>query len=164
MQKEAIPMHTQHEPYKFGGRQHPFSNYYPSTVAYEGLVFTTGEAAFQSAKTLDIGMRESFVGIDPGNAKGKGRRIPLRSDWEDVKYDVMLNVLRSKFCDPKLSRLLCDTGDRLIIEDTTGWHDNIWGNCDCEKCADVEGQNLLGKALMEVRAELLTKERSDYDI
>ena len=35
-----------------------------------------------------------------------------------------------------------------------GWHDNVWGNCECERCKETEGKNLLGKALMEVRSKL----------
>jgi ribA/ribD-fused uncharacterized protein len=141
-------------PYYFGGRGHPFSNFYPAPVAYEGITFTTGEAAFQSAKTLDMDVRRNFADIDPGRAKGNGRRLKLRPDWEQVKYQVMLDILRSKFQDESLCSMLLETGDRLIVEDTTGWHDNEWGDCSCEKCAGVTGKNLLGKALMEVRSEL----------
>lgn len=139
--------------YKFGGRDHPFSNYYPASVTYEGITFTTGEAAFQSAKTLDMNVRMAFTNIDPGKAKGDGRKLKLRSDWEKVKYQVMLDVLRSKFEDPTLCKMLLDTGNRTIIEDTTGWHDNEWGDCRCDKCVHIDGKNLLGKALMKVRAE-----------
>jgi ribA/ribD-fused uncharacterized protein len=142
------------EPYYFGGRDHPFSNYYPSTITYEGLTFTTGEGAFQSAKTLDIAARVAFININPGAAKGKGRKLALRPDWEDVKYQVMLDVLHSKFQEPALRKMLLETGERVIIEDTTGWHDNIWGDCRCDKCRSIEGRNLLGKALMSVRADL----------
>ncbi len=28
------------------------------------------------------------------------------------------------------------------------------GNCECERCKETEGKNLLGKALMEVRSKL----------
>ena len=142
------------EPYKFGGRQHPFSNFYPAPATYEGIAYSTGEGAFQAAKTLDIEERKTFMNIDPGNAKRKGRRVKLRPDWEQVKYGVMLDVLRSKFQNPKLRQQLLETSDRLIVEDTTGWHDNEWGDCQCEKCKHKIGKNLLGKALMELRAEL----------
>ena len=140
--------------YRFGGREHPFSNYYPAPATYEGITFTNGEAAFQSAKTLDLNARKAFTCIDPGKAKGDGRKLELRPDWEYVKYQVMHDVLRSKFSDPEIGKMLIDTGDRLLVEDTTGWHDNEWGDCDCERCAGINGRNLLGKALMEVRSEL----------
>ena len=142
------------EPYYFGGRDHPFSNYYPAPVSYEGLIFMTAEGAFQSAKTLDTTVRSTFTSIDPGAAKGKGRKLELRPDWEDVKFQVMLDILQSKFQNPALQKMLLDTGENVIIEDTTGWHDNIWGDCRCDKCQNTLGKNLLGKALMSVRADL----------
>ena len=142
------------EPYRFGGRDHPFSNYYPAPATYEGLTFSTGEGAFQSAKTLDTAVCSSFVNIDPGAAKGKGRKLALRPDWEEIKYQVMLDILYSKFQDPILRKILLDTGEKQIIEDTTGWHDNVWGDCRCDACQGIQGKNLLGKALMSVRAEL----------
>ena len=141
-------------PYYFGGRSHPFSNYYPAPATYEGLTFTTGEGAFQAAKTRDTVVRSEFADIDPGVAKAKGRKLELRPDWEKVKFQVMLDVLRSKFQDPVLRKMLLDTGEHMIIEDTTGWHDNVWGNCRCDKCLGIQGTNLLGKALMSIRAEL----------
>lgn len=49
--------------------------------------------------------------------------------------------------DPKLKALLLSTGDRELIKDTP--HDYIWG---CGK--DETGQNLFGKVLMEVRAQI----------
>jgi len=142
------------EPYYFGGRNHPFSNYYPAPATFEGLTYTTGEGAFQSAKTLDTAARSAFISMDPGTAKGKGRKLALRQDWEDIKYQVMLDIQHSKFQDPVLRKMLLDTGEKPIIEDTTGWHDNIWGDCRCDACRSIQGRNLLGKALMAVRADL----------
>ena len=141
-------------PYYFSGREHPFSNFYPAPATYEGITFTTGESAFQAAKTLDVEIRRAFRSISPSDAKRKGRKLKLRSDWEQVKYQVMLDVLRSKFQDLQLRQMLLDTGMRLIVENTTSWHDNEWGDCLCKKCTHITGKNLLGKALMELREEL----------
>ena len=139
---------------KFGGGYHPFSNFYPAPVEFEGLIYSTGEGAFQAAKTLEIENRKSFQNIPPGVAKKMGRRLKLRKDWEEVKYKVMVEILKSKFSNGELQKILLDTGDRYIIENTSRWHDNIWGNCECEMSNYIEGQNLLGKALMEVRCEI----------
>jgi len=137
--------------YKFGGREHPFSNYYNAPCRYKGLYYQNAEAAFQSAKTLDEEERRKFTTLSPGAARRLGRKTLLRDDWEAVKYSVMMEVLRSKFQDTELWSLLIETGADIIVENTTGWHDNVWGNCECPKCADEEGRNLLGKALMELR-------------
>lgn len=75
-------------------------------------------------------------------------QVPLRPDWEDIKYGIMLTALRAKFGQSKsLGELLLETGDEELIEDSP--YDYIWG-CG----ADGSGQNLLGKALMEIRTEL----------
>lgn len=67
----------------------------------------------------------------------------------------MVEVLQAKFSqNPDLQEILKGTGEEELVENTTGWHDNIWGNCECEKCVGKPGKNLLGKALMEVRKGL----------
>jgi len=137
-----------------GGFKNPFSNVYKAECEYEGLVYRNSEAAFQAAKVLDDETRKKFQNLNPSEAKRLGRNVTLRKDWEEVKYQVMLDVLHSKFQDTTLRNLLLGTGDDLLIEDTTGWHDNIWGDCLCPKCESITGKNLLGKALMEVRASL----------
>lgn len=81
--------------------------------------------------------------------------VKLREDWEKVKYDCMKITLRCKFTQNKnLKEKLLATKDAILIEDTTGWHDNIWGDCNCVRCKNKKGENLLGKALMEIRDEL----------
>ena len=75
----------------------------------------------------------------------------LRQDWEAVKYDYMLLGVRAKFRqDEQFKRELLETGDIMIAEDSPT--DFIWGIRD--ERGGFTGQNLLGKALMEVRKEL----------
>ena len=71
----------------------------------------------------------------------------LRSDWEDVKFDVMKEIVILKFINPNLKEKLLATKDAELIEGNT-WNDRCWGVCD------GVGQNNLGRILMEVR-ELL---------
>ena len=132
-----------------------FSNFYETTFVWDGREYHCSEAAFQSAKTLDPYERNKFMSLNGSASKKLGRSVVLRSDWEQVKFDIMVDVLMCKFTqDEHCQQLLLDTGDTYIIENTTRWHDNIWGNCDCERCQNIEGQNLLGKALMLVRTRL----------
>jgi len=141
--------------HRFSGEfKNPLSNFYKAECVYEGLVYRNSEAAFQAAKVLDNETRKKFQNLNPSEAKRLGRNVTLRKDWEEVKYQVMLDVLHSKFQDTTLRNLLLETGDDILIEDTMGWHDNIWGDCLCPKCKNITGKNLLGKALMEVRASL----------
>lgn len=129
------------------------SNFYKCRIEYDGFLFSSSEAAWQAQKTLNLKKREEFQYMSPGVSKREGRHVTLRSDWEDVKYDLMVDILKVKFApDTKLAFYLKNSGNEEIMEDTTGWHDNIWGNCNCERCKNIVGKNLLGKALMEVRA------------
>lgn len=132
-----------------------FSNFYPCTITFNGLTYKNSEAAWQSQKIVSESQRKEFTTLNPSEAKKLGRRVELRKDWEDVKYNIMVDICMAKFSqNPELGEILKSTGSEEIIENTTGWHDNIWGNCDCEKCKNKPGQNLLGKALMEVRSKL----------
>lgn len=139
-----------------GGKYGCFSNFYTCELEYEGIVYPNSECAWQSLKTFDRELRKKFSKYTASGAKRMGRHVKLREDWEEVKYDLMVNVCFAKFSqNESLKDILLSTGEDIIVENTTGWHDNIWGNCDCDKCKNKEGKNLLGKALMEVRAKLM---------
>lgn len=49
-----------------------------------------------------------------------------RPDWEDVKVDIMLGLLRQKFQHPELGAKLLATGDAYLVEGNT-WGDTFWG-------------------------------------
>lgn len=89
----------------------------------------------------------------PAAAKKRGRQITIRPDWELVKRDVMVQVLRTKFEREPYRSMLLATGDAVLMEGND-WHDQYWGSCDCPMHYGVEGQNWLGKLLMQVRGEL----------
>lgn len=140
------------------GRFGAFSNFHTCNMTFDGITYTSSEAAWQAQKTTDVSQRMRFATYTPSVAKKMGRQVQLREDWEDVKYKLMVEVCYAKFSqNENLKRLLLSTGEEELVENTTGWHDNIWGNCECERCINKEGRNLLGKALMEVR-KLLRKE------
>lgn len=130
------------------------SNFYDAPCEFEGIVYPTVEHAFQAAKTLDIEKRKEFAAAStPGKAKRMGRSVDLRSDWEEVKTDVMRDCLRSKFTEPGLRKLLLATGSEELMEGNW-WHDNTWGNCLCDECLNIPGRNMLGMLLMEIRKEI----------
>ncbi len=130
------------------------SNFYPVTVTFEGDQYAAVEDAFQAAKTLDPKERLLIQLCEtPADARKCGRRVTLRPDWNEIKVDVMLELLRQKFSHPRLKDMLVATEDAVLIEGNTH-HDNFWGNCTCRKCVEIEGQNHLGKLLMQVREEL----------
>lgn len=141
------------------GKDSSFSNFYICKVVFDGREYTSSEAAYQSMKTLNPKIRDKFVGLSPVDAKKLGRQIQdsseLRPDWWSVQKSVMWDVLKAKYSQNKNCMLDMNfvTGYRMV-ENTTGWHDNIWGTCYCEKCRG-EGNNWLGKMLTQLRIEAL---------
>lgn len=131
------------------------SNFYICPIVREGMGFNSAEAAYQAAKLTAPEHKRLIANEDsPGKAKRMGRSLPIRPDWEDVRLDVMLDVLRLKFGQNlPLAEMLLSTGDALLVEGNR-WHDNFWGNCSCGRCSDIPGLNHLGRALMQVREEL----------
>lgn len=149
-----IYFNLQHE--KYG----PFSNFYNCMFTYKDMIVYSVEAAFQCEKTIDCVERYRIAHLSPALAKKAGRKVKLREDWEQVKFQVMFDACYDKFSQNlELRDLLLSTGDALLIENTTGWHDNIWGYCSCPKCVNEVHQNLHGKVLMLVR-DTLIKESS----
>lgn len=139
----------------FDGKYAFLSNFYEHPFMFDGKVYRTAEHAFQAMKATNEADHEMIRNAaTPGQAKRLGRKIKLRSDWEQIKEIVMLDVVRSKFAVPELGQMLMDTKDAYLIEGTT-WHDNTWGNCTCERCKNIEGKNYLGKILMSVRQDLI---------
>lgn len=134
------------------------SNFYACQVEYEGITYPTSEHAFQAAKSLDPNIRKWIATAStPGQAKRRGRSIELRSDWEEIKDQVMFDIVREKFKNEDMrARLLMTIGEGYdgFCEDNY-WHDNYWGNCNCERCKNIEGKNMLGKILMDVANKIV---------
>ena len=137
----------------FRGRYAFLSNFYSFPVEYEGETYPTSEHAFQAAKTLDpVEQRVIRNSFNAREAKKFGRSCTIRPDWDDIKEQVMYDILKDKFAPHKLGFKLLETYPDPLIEGNT-WNDRIWG------CVLVNGewvgQNLLGKTLMRIRKELL---------
>ena len=132
---------------EFRGTYNFLSNFYETPVTVYGVTYKNNEAAFQSQKCLSIEEREEFSNLNPSEAKSKGRKVKLRSDWEEMKEDAMYVVVLCKFMQNEdLKEKLISTGDEILEEGNT-WGDRIWGT------VNSKGQNKLGKILMRVRDE-----------
>ena len=91
-----------------------------------------------------------------GSKKGyKGFKVSLRSDWEEVKIDIMRTGLACKFKqNPHLAKLLIAT-DPARLEEGNWWYDDFWGVCFRKE----SGSNWLGVLLMELRNSLILETR-----
>jgi ribA/ribD-fused uncharacterized protein len=139
-------VHNEKEIRGFFGEYRFLSNFHQCPVYFEGALYPSTENAFMAAKTIDVNERLQFRNIDPKEAKSLGRQIKLRSDWEEVKYDVMATVIFDKFYRNKGIRAKLISTGNAYLEETNHWNDRIWGVCE------GEGQNNLGKILMNIRS------------
>ena len=150
---------TFRDTYRFLKDTHRFlSNFYQHPFTYNGLVYPNAEAAFQAQKCSSDADRIKYtLQKSPVRAKQMGKKEPnLPSNWDEISYDIMFDILRAKFSVPELAEMLESTGD-AYLEESNHWHENRWGRCTCEKCRAKEGKNWLGKILMQVRHMNRTK-------
>jgi predicted NAD-dependent protein-ADP-ribosyltransferase YbiA (DUF1768 family) len=89
------------------------SNFYLAPIVVWGVGFPSTEHAYQWAKTNDAREKEYILwrnvklnnplsapnGIHTTcyTSKKRGTEVTLRADWEQVKYDIMVEVCRAKF-------------------------------------------------------------------
>jgi ribA/ribD-fused uncharacterized protein len=134
---------------EFKGEYRFLSNFWPCQIYYEGMVYQSVEHAYQAAKTTNVYVRRQIADMPkPSMAKRLGKTIPLRDDWENVKFHVMLSLVYYKFAfNKELREKLLATGTEELQEGNT-WGDTFWGVCN------GVGENKLGKILMLVRGAL----------
>lgn len=152
---------TQNKIDSFRNKYFFLSNFYECTFIFNGIIWTSSEAAFQAQKDIDLDTQLKVSKMTPKLAKkacGKygipDLKINLRPDWEDVKNQIMYEVLKAKFGqNPELKdKLLSTIG--IELEEGNEHHDNYWGNCKCDRCKNIVGKNELGKLLMLLRTEI----------
>jgi len=142
----------------FQGRYRFLSNFWLTPTRWRAMTFPSVEHAYQAEKFFVEGSKVSQTILlclsyvdSPGNAKRLAAKLAVlgfeRKDWMKVNVQTMQKLLRIKFKDPLLAQILLDTEDAELIEGNT-WGDKFWGVCD------GEGENMLGKLIMEVRDEL----------
>jgi ribA/ribD-fused uncharacterized protein len=137
---------------EFFGENRFLSNFYPAEFVWDGIVWPTSEHAYQAAKVHD---REERLRISrfktPSEAKKVGKHLELREDWNQVRYDIMLEIVRAKFTqNPHLKAKLLATGG-CRLEEGNHWGDRIWG---VSPAGSNNGLNWLGEILMIIREEL----------
>lgn len=109
---------------------------------------TDVERYYQSEKTINPKDRFTILmATSPAQAKKLGRQVKMRSGWDDMKLEVMRELLEWKFSDPELAAKLLATGDEELVEGNT-WGDTYWGICR------GKGENHLGRLLMDIRGQL----------
>lgn len=132
---------------KFTGKYRFLSNSYMTPICYDGVVYRTVEHAFLASKTSDTKLRNIFRQCrTPEEAKKYDDLIEIREDWEDVKEQIMYELVKQKFQNKELRKKLLNTGDSVLVN-TIG-KDSYWG------IYNGRGENRLGQILMQLRAEI----------
>jgi len=143
--RERILFYRLNDPYG------AFSNFAPFPFSLNARTWPTSEHYFQAQKFAGHPDEEEIrSAASPMIAArmGRSRQRPLRSDWERVKDDVMLDALRAKFGQHEdLRKLLLGTGELELVEHTS--KDRYWADG-----GDGRGLNRLGILLMKLRSEL----------
>lgn len=148
------------------------SNWYPCVfnAEYEGKEYTFYNSEqyfmFVKAKTFgdeEIALKILLEGKNPKKAKTYGRMVKNYDDekWNETRYKVMVDANMAKYSqnDELKNLLLSDEfNGKGFVEASP--IDGVWGiKCSEEDALDDEsnwnGQNLLGKALDEVRDKLM---------
>lgn len=126
------------------------SNFYEYPIYYNKLVFCNAEAAFQAQKVINEKDQYKFINLNASQARKLGKTIQLRKDWEEIKDNVMYEIVKRKFTiNKELQQKLLETKEEELVEGNW-WHDTYWG---VDSKTGI-GQNKLGKILMKVREEV----------
>ena len=159
-----MPRQPQRVIASFSGAYGFLGNFHPCKVVYDGLEYRTSEHAFQAAKTEKVEVRRRIQDAGtPSMAKFIGGQLQLRSGWNEMRRQVMKDVVRAKFeQNPILRRALFETGDAVLVEGNKH-NDRDWGACRGKKeglpkwitpRGPLYGHNWLGIILMELREEM----------
>jgi ribA/ribD-fused uncharacterized protein len=142
------------------------SNFYPCQFTIDGQQYNCSEQYFMKQKQeyfdpTNIELANKIM-LETGPKKIKlyGRQVKNYDEkkWNLVRYGIMKRGLWYKFQQPELKEKILATGNKILAEASP--FDKIWGigitkeNAVKINSKDWPGQNLLGKALMEVRDDL----------
>jgi ribA/ribD-fused uncharacterized protein len=135
-----------------------FSNWYLCSFVYMGVRFHSSEQALMWYKArcfADIEIAEKILKTNnQAEIKKLGRQVKNYDEeiWSLIRFNVMCDILYHKFSQDLILRdKLLSTGDADIYEASP--YDKIWG-IGSANVNDIKGENLLGRALMKVRATL----------
>lgn len=119
----------------------------------EGIKYSANniETLFQAAKVQEVYQIEEIVkSNNPSISKYLGRRYKMRNDWEEIKENVMKELLEKKFnVSNKFRNVLLSIPDDMYIVEMNKWCDKEWGVCS----KTFIGKNKLGKLLMDLKKE-----------
>jgi ribA/ribD-fused uncharacterized protein len=149
----------------FWGTAHPFSQWHPASFVVDGIEFNCAEQfmMYKKAKLFcdDETATEILQAHKPSVQKQLGRLVQNfdEAEWNQNRERIVYEGNFHKFTQNEhLRTYLMGTSDKMIVEASP--LDPIWGigmaadNPDARNPEKWKGENLLGKALMELRKDL----------
>ena len=126
------------------------SNMTRVNIHHKGLCYPSTENFYQAMKYRDHETRLHIARISPFASKKYSRDWRMTNEnFDDLKLEIMLFAQRKKYQQEPFRSMLLATGD-CLLEEGNWWGDRFWG-------VDIktrEGDNNLGKLIMQVRSEL----------
>lgn len=142
-----------------------FSQWYPAGFELDGDRYATAEHWMMAGKARLFGdaaiAARVLASDDPAEVKALGRKIAGFDEtlWAQRRYPLVVAGNRAKFAqNPALAAFLLGTGAQVLVEASPV--DAVWGiglaadHADATRPERWRGLNLLGFALMDVRAQL----------
>jgi ribA/ribD-fused uncharacterized protein len=130
---------------------YPLSNFAAFAVEYQGVLWATGEHAYQAASFTDESICAEIAtarSAHEARLLGQEHKAQRRSDWSNTKVQVMEDIFRAKLAQHVyVKEKLLASGSREIIKNVPD--DSFWG-----WGADHAGENRMGKLWMQLRDEL----------
>lgn len=123
------------------------SNFYNCKITYEGITYKNAEAAFQAQKEDNKTNRIVYSFVDGKTAKKWGRKTKLRKNWEEIKDNLMYEIVKEKFLQNDELKIKLKNIKKEIIEENY-WNDTYWGVCN------GIGKNKLGEILEKIKKEI----------
>lgn len=132
-------------------------------ILYKGIIYPSTESFYQAMKydendrikiegwNFSITIRSHIAyNLKPSESKQFSKENPMTNPkFEENKLEIMRYAQRQKYRQEPFKSKLLATGD-AYLEEGNWWHDRFWG-CDIKT---REGENNLGRIIMEVRDEL----------
>ena len=135
----------------FNNDNHFLSNFYNHSIQYNGITYKNNVSAFLAQSFESRPQKASFSTLLPTQAI----RLFERTSNTHIKFDeeaVMKEICKIKFSDKILKEKLLNTHDDELINETS-FPNEFWGTN-----TNGEGQNKLGKIIMEIRKEFSEEE------
>jgi predicted NAD-dependent protein-ADP-ribosyltransferase YbiA (DUF1768 family) len=162
---KTFAIHNESEIKGFFGEYRFLSNFWPAKVVLDNVEYTSVELAYQAAKWNPDSRNYFLTCTELDSIEYNRNNIPIgysTEDWNYIKLSIMTNLVRQKFdptINPENHKSLMGTQNKHL-EEMNWWGDLYWGTNQ-----DGEGDNHLGKLLMETRSKSMPalKEKFNTD-